>query len=103
MTKKRWILPQFIGNQTIKMEMKAREERESLKKTSVAFKASSRENKKKGVVVPTILEDEEEMNDEDFSKLVKMMKEIFYKRERRRNPRMIVRKESNKSHNLRLE
>ena len=40
--------------------MNAREEREPQKKIGIAFKASSREHKKKGVATPTISEEIED-------------------------------------------
>ena len=68
----------FMSNLKIhKMKMEAREEHESSKKTSIVFKASPREHKKKGVAAPTMSEDKEEIDDENFSKLVKMIGKYF--------------------------
>jgi len=57
----------FVRNlKTHEMEMKTREEREPQKKIDVAFKASPREHKKNSVVTPTISEEIEDEEDEDF-------------------------------------
>jgi len=65
----------FVENlKTREIEMKTREECESQKKISVAFKVSPKEHKKKIFAIPTISEDDEQIEneeDEDFAKLRK--------------------------------
>ena len=58
----------FVGNlKTHEMEMNARENREPQKKANVAFKASPRELKKKSVATPSILNDQQEDDDEELT------------------------------------
>ena len=57
------------------MKMKAREDCEPQKKTSIVLKASLREHKKKGITTSTILE-EDEQDDEELILLVKNIRRM---------------------------
>ena len=64
----------FIGNlKTHEMEMKVREERATLKKKAIAFKAT-----------PSTLDEEDssEDGDEDFAMLIRRVGKMFYKKGR---------------------
>jgi len=64
--------------------MKASEYRESHKKIGVAFKPSSGEHKKK-IATPTVSDDEQE-DDEELTILMKSMRRMYHKNERRSGP-----------------
>ena len=69
----------FIGNlktYEMEMEMKVREERETLKKKAIAFKAT----------LSSFNEDESsEDDDEDFTMLIRKVEKMFYKKGRQSN------------------